>query len=764
MLVGDHPHADLRSGCGFTCPLRGAVAMVLSLVVIASSQLFGAVPSIASATDECQSLAAEEQETPVQINLVIDDSGSMIFDSSKASAGLEERWSFADYSMQVFVALMREPDLMKIYRLSDFDTEDSTQPDKARVYLRESVATIKGSEATQDRVDKVKDIDFQGGKTAYGAVDAAFQDLKTSKAEGRWLVILTDGEFIDGSKKKIKASQVEADLKRYAEKGSEGQPAINVVFLSLGDDANIESDPTNNFFTAHAATSEQLLGKLNSFSNQIFGRQVGDLGRDGTWEADIPMSRVDIFAQGQGVEVGPAQEGSVQIRPVVASVRASDNREVVFKRVGRITPKVKTSLQGVVASFPEIPAGEVTFDVTNSEDTSLFYTPNVFFGLRLTNDKGETFTLEPNGEVSSGKYQVDYGFMTADCEFVSNSPLLKVSEMNATLSYPGKDPEEIKDKGTIELTQGNATLNAQAVFLGGSPVNKSVPLVVIAAATSRVEARDLAGSFNASELTEFPPPSEGLRVQFVIVEETGDRIPTEEEWKTLDEEDLTYSTDASMEFEIIKDSEPGQITLLPRAPGGDIYEATTGTVEVEVGATKGIQGADTVTPGVVSFEVVQDYSSWDKFKDWFQKSGWKWLLFLLLLILIAGYVFKKRFSKKMKRRPSIAGTPSQVGTVPVQDTGKFKVNGGRKFLPFVADTATMSYVPSGTSGFRSFKLKAGPRKSMTVMNYKLIAEKENVEINGNPLDKDTKRPPILSTTSTITATTPTMSYECTPNA
>jgi len=51
-----------------------------------------------------------------------------------------------------------------------------------------------------------------------------------------------------------------------------------------------------------------------------------------------------------------------------------------------------------------------------------------------------------------------------------------------------------------------------------------------------------------------------------------------------------------------------------------------------------------------------------------------------------------------------------------------------------------------------------------VMNYKLIAEKENVEINGNPLDKDTKRPPILSTTSTITATTPTMSYECTPNA
>jgi len=131
--------------------------------------------------------------------------------------------------------------------------------------------------------------------------------------------------------------------------------------------------------------------------------------------------------------------------------------------------------------------------------------------------------------------------------------------------------------------------------------------------------------------------------------------------------------------------------------------------------------------------------------------------------LILGYIFKRRFSKRVKRRPTITGTPRSVGVTPIEDRGKFQTSGFRKFLPFVANTATLSYVPPGTVGFRTMKLKAGPRKSMTVTNWKEIAQKDNVEINGTPLNSETRRPPKLSASGTISASTPQMTYEMTPS-
>ncbi len=113
--------------------------------------------------------------------------------------------------------------------------------------------------------------------------------------------------------------------------------------------------------------------------------------------------------------------------------------------------------------------------------------------------------------------------------------------------------------------------------------------------------------------------------------------------------------------------------------------------------------------------------------------------------------------------PMIVGTPRQIGISSEESYGKFRKNTIRAWMPFVADTATLSYIPPGVFGFRPMKLKAGPRKTMVLVNWKQIAEKDNTEINGTPLGEDTTRAPSFGASAQITANTPQMTYELTPN-
>jgi len=736
--------------------MAGALALSVSAIAVTGTSAYVSQSITAAVQNTCQGQAAEQQQTPVQINLVLDDSGSMIYEGKGAAGKAITRWSVADYSMQVFVALMRSTDQLNVYRLSDFAEENDSQRE---------VATISGAESAQDRVNRVRDIDFLGDYTAYGAVTAAYENLKKSVAPEKWLVVLTDGAFYSAPKTRVLPKVIEKDLRNFASQPSGDGGKVNVAFLGLGSKApTIKTDPDNRFFTDRAVDSEDLLGKVTDFANRIFRREIVNLDDAGKWNPDIAMSRVDLFAQGPDVEVGEAISDGTTFTPQNVNVSWSSNPPVQFDRVGEIQPIPDLTLQGQIGTFTDLPAGQIEFAVENAVTSSLFYTPNVFFGFQLTGPDGVQVDLQQQSqEIPPGDYTVNYGFMDESCDFVSNSPYLGEVKSEATLTPEDGSETNVENGGVVSLGTGLASLNAEASFLSGSRADASVDLNVRNATTALLRTEAAAGVFNVSEMGEFPSPEDGLRVQYVIVEDSGERIPTAEEWSTIESEDLIASSKADLDFEVIKESEPGVVTLLTRAPGGDVYAASTGALEVEVGATRGIEGTKNVTPGLISIEVVDDIDGFDRFMNWLKQSGWKWLLFLLGLILLAGYLFKKRFPKNMMKNPSISGTPNQVGTTPVEERGKFRPNSGRKLLPFVADTGTLTYVPIGTSGFKAFKLKAGVGKSMIVTNYRAIGERENVEINGNPIDRETRRAPTFRANSTITASTPQMTYDCTPS-
>jgi len=274
------------------------------------------------------------------------------------------------------------------------------------------------------------------------------------------------------------------------------------------------------------------------------------------------------------------------------------------------------------------------------------------------------------------------------------------------------------------------------------------------------------GEYAVSDLADFPAESAGTQFEYVVIEDSQQRPFTQKEWDQIPPDALkVVSGNSNIEFEAIKGADVGQVTVVPRAPNGDVFAADTGEINFEVFSEYTANGEITESSRASgSINISDDLSTFDKLMNWWKTLGWKLFLLILLLILLLGYIFKRRFSKRMKKRPSISGTPNQVGTSSEESTGKFRKNGMRSYLPFVADTATLTYVPAGVTGFRPLKLKAGPSKSMIVTNWKQIAEKNNTEINGTPLDEETRRPPQFGASATITANTPQMTYEMTPNS
>ena len=116
------------------------VVTIFAALSLSGSQIVLSKPAFAE--EYCPSQAASDQKPGVQINLVIDDSGSMIYD--KGTSTYLDRWSVADYSMQVLVALMRPDDQINVYRLSDFIEDPGAG---------KPVQEISGSQPGQSRVE-----------------------------------------------------------------------------------------------------------------------------------------------------------------------------------------------------------------------------------------------------------------------------------------------------------------------------------------------------------------------------------------------------------------------------------------------------------------------------------------------------------------------------------------------------------------------------------------------------------------------------------
>lgn len=737
------------SGRGRGVSLSRGARIALSaflLVTLAFLPSHAAGAEEKTAPDLCGAPVIPESPETKHINMVVDDSGSMIRDAE--SKQLLDRWSFAKYSVEVFAGLMGPGDSLDVYLLSSFTGDGN----------RQASISLQGRQ-TQSGIDRIRSIEVEGSGTPFEAIQRTTSDDVLRPADQNWLVILTDGEFRD-SGNPVPTERVQESLESFLSSQQESNRQLGVAFLALGDEApNLAALTDKGLVFAQAQNSRDLLTTMGSFANRIFGRNKVELAPEGAWSTDLDLDEVIVFAQGADVDVASAVVSGERVLPQ-STVQVSwiENKAIRFPNGDAVTPLPNTELQGQIATFGEIPRGDIGFDISNAETVELFYRPKVNFGARLTNETGQV----EETTVVAGPHTLDFGFLS-DCEFVNGSPLLSAGNFAANVYQDGDlVAKDLQPGDQVELDDGEVTIQYSATYLDGVPeVAEQTITVAKPPFPSRMTA--VVPEYKVTEMAEFPPPDRQIAIKYEVIEDETPRQPLPEEWAALDPQTFEIASESNLEFQLVKEETPGQLRLLLRAPDGDIYDANVGDLEATVRGSYLPVGNHAPAEVDVPISVEDDRSWWDKFLNWFKEIGWKILLALLLLALILGYIFKRRFSKRVKRRPSITGTPRSVGVTPIEDRGKFQASGFRKFLPFVANTATLSYVPPGTIGFRAMKLKAGPRKSMTVTNWKEIAEKDNVEINGTPLNSETRRPPKLSASGTISASTPQMTYEMTPS-
>ncbi len=680
--------------------------------------------------------------TARQINLVIDDSGSMFADSAGKPL---TRWSQAKYALEVFAAMLGADDSLNVYRMSDF----------ANGRMAGAVVSLTGADPASSRVAQIHAMQMKGSNTPYAPVRQAYADLAASPTDNKWLVILTDGEFNDRS-----TADVQKDLRGFVEKNTKGARTLKVAFLAIGNEAPaIVSDPAHGIYFEHAASGD-LLTRMTGFANLIFERNLIRQNAPGKIAPDIDLSEVIVFAQGADVSVGDAS-GTTTVPPS-STVQVSWVENTPVRMGGRsAAPVPDRDLHGELAVYPGIAHGNVSFAVRGAQTVDIFYKPSVKFGIQLRDASGAPVAAD---KIVGGKYTLRYGFMDADCTLIT-SPLLGDVTYSARVVRDGKVVVDSFQSGDqIELDRGSVDLQVHARYLGGNTADAKIALTVLQPA--RPTGFDVTERrFTARGLDGYTPPDGAIALRYGLGAAGKLTDFTADEWAAVTPQSFTVTSSSNIRFTVSLGDQPGQIYLTPHAPGGDVFAADTGRIHVQVKASH-VYDEQLYTAQFATTTTVVDDIPWaERAMHWFATVGWKLLLVLIALIILIGYIVKPRFSKKIKRSPSVVGVPMAISLRQENGSGKFRIATGRKLLPFAADVATLRCVPAGVVGFSALRLKAARGGKIQLTNWRQVAQRKNIALNGNDIGEDTRRMPVLSPSTQITATVPQqMRYEMYLNA
>lgn len=667
-----------------------------------------------------------------QIDLVLDDSGSM-FDSPDSS-----RWSDAKYALEVFAALLEPNDTLNVLRMSDFRNGATSPPQ----------LSLKGSTSAQQNVQSIASMAMQGGGTPYTPVTAAMTDLSRATSDDKWLVVLTDGGFDDRSQ-----PEVQSDLTTWVAASADRR----VAFMTIGDNAPIYPAQLGPAITTAHVSSSDVLSKMNGFANTVFGRS--ELTQSAAGRADtngIGLDEAIVFAQGAGAKVAAATAAGKTVKP-----KSRTNVSwVANPPVSGATPVPNQALVGQLATFGALPGGAIDFGVTGAtaDNIAVFYKPAARFEVELTDASGHKVD---KAKALAGDYVVNYGFVDDKCRIV-DSPLFGTIVYDATIVENGKPVvEHFKPGGKVTLERGKVVVQASAHYLNTATAKQDVPLTIQEPARA-ASVTSTAPRYDVSRLGNLTAPENAVVLQYQTLDGSKPVPFTAEEWKTISPSSFHVKSRKNIHFTVTLGDKPGQVYLVPHAPAGDVYGADTGEIPLSVTGSHVYDDQLNRMSYSTSVAIDDDLPWWQRALHWFETVGWQFALALLLLVLLCGYLFKRRFSKKIKKSPRIVGISNRPGLADEESRGRFVVKAGRKLLPFVADKATLRFTPPGVVGFKPMKLKAGSHKTMLVENWRQLAEKSNVEINGMPLDEETRRAPVLRASTPISARTPVMTYDLTP--
>ena len=422
------------------------------------------------------------------IHVVYDDSAGMINESGISRTGkYVDHWAQAKYAMEVFAVMLEEKDTMRIYYMSDFDMKHNGKLDHP------PKITIEGKEKpAQSRVENIHKTVSEAWNTPYDTVAKAYDDLKKTTADKKWLVLMTDGEYnqFDGNHKTIDG--IPFELENPISNQREDNPAVfkivekrvndnfrqyikesdvNIIILAMGDDVKTNfKEVRDRIFLKNAIDSNQILGKITEICNQIFNRNryPDKIVNMREFKFDLPMTELLVFVQGPNVEIKSIKGDRAYPPNETTDVRNSTVAATSYPF--NDDPKIKIpKLTGVLARFRDIPKGEYSLEYTGvADDVEIYIKPDVNFQIKMYKPDNTEIpvNIDRKGQkvfddIIEGNYRIEFGVLDENGNFFKPKIL---TDIKYTVKVNGKEIQ-INSGDTVNLTQGKTEVYVQARYL-----------------------------------------------------------------------------------------------------------------------------------------------------------------------------------------------------------------------------------------------------------------------------------------------------------
>lgn len=561
---------------------------------------------------------AVEKTVTRQINLVYDDSTSMR-DNGQTT------WCQAKYATEVFAALMEENDTMNVYAMSDFDIGPS-----------EPHLVLSGADGAETNVNRIHNMITRMWGTPFLSVEYAYQELLQSTADEKWLVVFTDGSFVDEDNNVMFGASVNNFF-------SGKSDDVRVMYLAIGENAfAINEDQGKNIFSEKAASGAEVLQKLTGMSNRIYNRNKLEVDiTKRTFSFDVPMSELIVFVQGKGVSISglTGADGKTIQGESPVEVKYSEQADINYSP-GAFP--FDDSLQGEIAFFTgDFAAGEYTVDCGNAKTIEIYYKPNVDIQVMLTDSEGNVYS--PNDPISPGDYSLSFGFVKPGTdEMLGSSDLLGDVNFSASLTMDGKKEETTYTSGdTITILEGSqALIQARAEYLDGSSVETELSYHILQGYILSVKA-SLSPQYRLT-MDGFSNGDEPLIVELVPEK---DEI-SQEIWDKM--ESITVQAADKEEsrlgkFEVVKTDEIGVFQIYPTVYNDQPLLNSVGDISLDISFSQNIDGETWHGEGTGTLHISDGIPGGVRMLPWLIALA----VLVLILLFILWFMTRKVLPKKI---------------------------------------------------------------------------------------------------------------------
>ena len=404
-------------------------------------------------------LAANTKTKTRVINIVYDDSGSM-------SSNRTTSWSQAKYALEVFVAMMGTNDTVNIYPMSSY-----TKP-----------ITIKGIESEEKRVNKISQIK-EKGFTPFDSLTTAGNALSNMTSDEKWLIVLTDGAFYKGNGTDTSdANKVsEQDLTDTVTSYASSDLNTNVAYVAIGSSATPITIDKSNYYP-YETDDSSILQTVTEIATKVFNYQKIPIINTSNiaFNADIPLSKIVIFAQGENLTVGNVQCNDTEIAKVSSSVGVKITEQ--DRPSGVDNAVVASGLNGQVITYEAhddntpFSSGNYSFSC-NASQIEVYCEPGINLETVLTDQSSgkETILNDSISSVTEGEKTVHIRMvnpLTGKEVSGDSSQLLKDAQLTFRVKDQNGNTGTYHDGDTVSFTSGS-TINAWANVRFAGDIEKS---------------------------------------------------------------------------------------------------------------------------------------------------------------------------------------------------------------------------------------------------------------------------------------------------